>query len=95
MPLYEYICRQCGHHGERIVAMVDSHKDQPCGFCDGKMKRIISPVNFNMGPCGAYGYYDENLEAYVGTNKQRRQLMEERGVTEYGGTPKPEGQAWV
>jgi hypothetical protein len=58
------------------------------------MKRLMSAPHINMGPVGAYGYFDENLGKYIGTNTQRREEMRRQGVTEKGATPK-EGQAWV
>jgi len=49
------------------------------------MKRVLSGrFGINMG-VGAYGYYDENLQAYCGTNRERRRIMKEQGVSEkYG-----------
>jgi hypothetical protein len=35
----------------------------------------------NMG-VGAHGYYDENLGCYIGTNAQKRRVMQEQGVSE-------------
>ena len=48
-----------------------------------------------MGAAGAHGYYDDNLETYIHTNKQRREVMRQRGVSDHGATPKPDGDAWV
>jgi hypothetical protein len=49
------------------------------------MKRLISSTHgINMG-VGAYGYYDDNLQAYVSTNRQKKELMRKQGVSEaYG-----------
>lgn len=90
MPLYDFKC-ECGFTGE-FITHIDENKK--CPECNRNMQRLMSPVNFNMGPCGAYGYYDDNLESYVSTNKQRRELMRQKGVTERGATPKT-GEAWV
>ncbi len=44
---------------------------------------------------GPYGYYDETLDAHVGTIAERKALEREQGVTPKGDTPKPHGDAWV
>jgi hypothetical protein len=48
-----------------------------------------------MGAAGAHGYYDDTLETYVHSNRHRKEVMRQRGVTELGETPKPDGEAWV
>lgn len=90
MPIYDYKCK-CGHIGEYITSM-DANKK--CSSCGKQMKRLMSPANFSMGAAGAYGYYDENLQTYIHTNKQRREIMRKQGVSEKGATPKNSG-AWV
>ena len=81
MPLYDYDC-DCGWTGE-IICPIDA--SPPCPQCDGNMKRLISSTHgINMG-VGAYGYYDDNLQAYVSTNRQKKELMRKQGVSEaYG-----------
>jgi putative FmdB family regulatory protein len=90
MPLYDYECT-CGEIGEFITRIGDMQK---CPHCGAEMKRVISAVNINIGVHAA-GYYDETLESYVTSNRHRRELCRERGVTPYGDTPKPNGEAWV
>lgn len=79
MPYYDYECKQCGCIGEYRTHIDEYEK---CPKCKIEMKRVIQPVNFNMGAAGAYGYYDENLGTYINTNKQRREEMKKQGVTE-------------
>lgn len=90
MPIYDYECK-CGHTGEYITSM-DANKR--CPDCKTEMTRLMSPANFSMGAAGAYGYYDENLQTYIHTNKQRREIMRQQGVSEKGATPK-NSEAWV
>lgn len=90
MPLFDFEC-ECGNKGEFIVF----NDEQKICTCGKEMDRLISGVfGINMG-VGAYGYYDETLETYVHTNRHRRNLMREKGVTEWGGTPKVQGDAWI
>jgi putative FmdB family regulatory protein len=81
MPVYDYEC-QCGKVGEYLTHM---DKTQTCPNCGQDMKRLISSrIGISMG-VGAYGYYDENLQTYIHTNKQRREEMQRQGVSEaYG-----------
>jgi putative FmdB family regulatory protein len=92
VPIYEFICRVCGHHGEYVKDMGDN--DQGCALCNSKMDRLLSPVRINMG-VGPYGYYDETLGKHIGTNRERREECRKQGVTPKGETPKPDGGAWV
>ena len=79
MPLYDYLCK-CGYKGERIA-----HIDQKlkCPTCGKTLKRQMPFTHgVNMGASGAYGYYDENLQCYISTNRQRREEMKRQGVGE-------------
>ena len=66
-----------------------------CRICQNPMDKLPPVFKINMGPAGAYGYYDENLDTYVETNAHRRELCRRQGVTPKGETPKPDGGAWV
>jgi hypothetical protein len=47
------------------------------------MKREFhSQFGINMGPCGAYGYFDETLGKYISTNRERKREMARQGVRE-------------
>jgi len=89
MPLYDYLCGGCGFKDEFITPM---EYEQQCPHCGVYMERLMpSTFGINMG-VGAYGYYDETLQTYVNTNRQKRELCRERGVTPLGDTPKPDGE---
>lgn len=89
--LYVYECEKCGAIGEFITRM---NEYQNCPDCGAVMKRLPTPFNINMGAAGAHGYYDDNLEKYIHTNKQRKEEMRKQGVTEHGATPKI-GDSWI
>jgi putative FmdB family regulatory protein len=36
MPLYEFICRKCGHEFEELVTMRGGASDAACPKCQGK-----------------------------------------------------------
>ena len=78
MPIYEMKCKGCGKTLERICKL-DEIVHCTCGDV---MERLMpSAVGINMG-VGAYGYYDDNLQSYVPTNKARRKEMKKQGVSE-------------
>ena len=83
MPLYDYDCPNCRAVRLDIVCPVDDTVF--CEICHREMKRRFPFTHgINMG-VWAYGYYDENLETFVATNKQRREEMKKQGVIEgYG-----------
>ena len=79
MPLYDWKC-DCGYAGEHYAKIADNRI--PCPKCGGGMKREFhSRFGINMG-VGAYGYFDSNLNCYIGTNAQKRRVMREQGVQE-------------
>lgn len=90
LRLYDFQCPSCGETIERLVQPDEKVR---CLKCQIHMDRLIPAPKINMG-VGPYGYYDENLGAYVGTNRERRELMRKQGVTQKGDTPKT-GDAWV
>ena len=92
LRLYDFKCPKCGKVQERLVR----GSEKVHSLCCGELaERQFPIVRCNMGPVGAYGYYDETLGTYVSTNQQRRDLMQAQGVTPKGDTPKPDGPAWV
>jgi putative FmdB family regulatory protein len=50
MPLYEYICEDCGKHFDALRPIKDADKSIPCQSCQGKKtKRLISVFNAHSG----------------------------------------------
>jgi len=83
MPLYDYRCKKCGVV-ENVLAKMDE-KTIVHDECGKNMTRFISGnKSISMG-VGAYGYYDDNLQAFCGTNREKKRIMKEQGVSEkYG-----------
>lgn len=42
MPLYEYICKECGQRFEKLVRMSDDPKAVRCPGCAGAVERALS-----------------------------------------------------
>ncbi|TET41986.1 MAG: zinc ribbon domain-containing protein [Dehalococcoidia bacterium] len=44
MPIYEYLCPECNHRFELLRRINQASEDASCPHCNGRAKRIISPV---------------------------------------------------
>ena len=57
MPLYEYVCTQCGKHTEKMQKFSDA-EISVCPHCGGKLERVITApaVQFKGGGWFADGY---------------------------------------
>jgi len=54
MPIYEYVCRNCGHELERLQRLSDDPLTQ-CPECDTpELKRKISAAGFRLAGGGWY-----------------------------------------
>ena len=43
MPLYEYVCKDCGHHFDALRSMKDADKVIPCRSCHSEQtQRALS-----------------------------------------------------
>lgn len=92
LRMYDFKCGKCSVVVEHIV---DENEIPICPVCNQQMHKLPHRFSINMGAVGSHGYYDETLGTYVSTNRQRKELCREKGVTPKGETPKPDGQAWV
>jgi len=57
MPLYEYECKQCGRHTEKIQKFSDAEITE-CPHCGGPLERVVSApaISFKGGGWYADGY---------------------------------------
>lgn len=94
MPFYDYECHDCNFVENNRKASPDDTTIE-CPECGGRLSRLLhAQFGINMGAAGAYGYYDDNLGQYINTNRERKEVMQQQGVTEKGATPK-NGGTWV
>ena len=54
MPIYEYLCPQCGHKFEELVHLADAHGQEPCPKCGTSSPHIISHTSFVLKGGGWY-----------------------------------------
>ena len=85
LRLYDFECKECGKKFESIC-----HPEELvlCPNCYSDADRLPPVVRINMG-VGAYGYFDETLGKYIGTNREHREECIRQNVTPKGDTPKP------
>ena len=53
MPVYEYVCKQCGNHTE----VSQSFKDEPltvCGVCGGPLRKVFNSIGIVLKGSGFY-----------------------------------------
>ena len=91
LRLNDYACDGCRRTFE---ALAEQNEPVSCPDCGESTRRLFPVFRVNVGPVTGCGYYDDNLQAFISTNAQRKELMRQQGVTEKGATPK-EGPAWV
>jgi putative FmdB family regulatory protein len=54
MPIYEYHCKTCDNHFEKIQK-IDDHSPQICPSCQGKeVERLVSAAGFQLKGSGWY-----------------------------------------
>ena len=53
MPIYEYVCKKCGHHLEVMQKMADKELSR-CPNCRGKLEKVISQTSFQFKGSGWY-----------------------------------------
>ena len=53
MPIYEYVCKDCHNHFEKLVSSANSTETIKCPECGSlKVKKTISAACFRMGSGG-------------------------------------------
>lgn len=53
MPTYEYQCKTCGHHFERVQRFSDAPLTE-CPECSGEIRRVIHPAGIVFKGSGWY-----------------------------------------
>jgi putative FmdB family regulatory protein len=53
MPTYEYQCKTCGHHFERVQRFSDAPLTE-CPHCSGEVRRVIHPAGIVFKGSGWY-----------------------------------------
>jgi putative FmdB family regulatory protein len=53
MPTYEYQCKTCGHHFERVQRFSDAPLTE-CPQCSGEVRRVIHPAGIVFKGSGWY-----------------------------------------
>jgi putative FmdB family regulatory protein len=53
MPTYEYLCKTCGHHFERMQRFSDAPLTE-CPQCSGEVRRVIHPAGIVFKGSGWY-----------------------------------------
>jgi putative FmdB family regulatory protein len=53
MPIYEFVCKECGHDFEKLRSMSRMDEKAPCPECEGETLRKLSVfAAFSSSPSG-------------------------------------------
>jgi putative FmdB family regulatory protein len=74
MPIYEYVCSQCGSEIEVIQRFTDPPLEK-CSSCSGKLQKKISASTFHLKGSGWYvtDYARKNSSAGNGNGKASKE----------------------
>ena len=53
MPIYEYVCNDCGEKFE-LIEKFHNDTEKDCEYCSGKAKRVVSQSSFVLKGTGWY-----------------------------------------
>lgn len=48
MPMYEFVCDDCGAVTSELRSIADRHSSAMCRFCSGKAQRVISAPRLSI-----------------------------------------------
>lgn len=87
MPIYEYICKQCGAHGEVIQKATDAPL-AICEKCGGEVYRPISRTSFQLKGGGWYkdGYGSSATKTEDSKTPSTQTSSDTSGATSTAGT---------
>ena len=87
-------CSECDHITELFLTKDEGHKIVFCDGCNAEMTRWThkqhTAINIQgeTTPRGcSYNYFDENLGEQVRNKQHRKDLMKQKGLTEYSPDP--------
>jgi putative FmdB family regulatory protein len=70
MPIYQYLCENCGRFTEQILKISDAINEVPCDDCDGKLIKQWSTFNsLNITPETVYFKNPETGQVQLAGNK--------------------------
>lgn len=49
MPIYDYKCKDCNHHFDKMVSMSNHKKEQLCPICSGISERTVGAYAPSIG----------------------------------------------
>ena len=92
MPLYEYECKQCGRHTEKIQKFSDPEITD-CPHCGGTLERVVSApaISFKGGGWYADGY--GNAKPSSSASDSKSDSAKSEGASGDSGSPKGESAA--
>jgi putative FmdB family regulatory protein len=76
MPIYEYVCEDCGKTHEILQKASDAPKTE-CPACGGELKKLISHSSFKLKGSGFYANdYGSSLRKLEAPKENKRRATE-------------------
>ena len=72
MPIYEYVCQNCGHQLE-VMQKISDKPLSKCPQCKGKLEKIFSQPSFQLKGSGWY------VSDYTSRGKSEKSEKSEKG----------------
>jgi putative FmdB family regulatory protein len=72
MPIYEYVCQNCGHQLE-VMQKISDKPLSKCPQCKGKLEKIFSQTSFQLKGSGWY------VSDYTSRGKSEKSEKSEKG----------------
>lgn len=76
MPNYPFKC-DCGFIKDKHYPLSESSNSPYCEVCNKKMYKDFSRISVYVDQ--TLGYYDHQLDAYIGSASDRRRIAKEKG----------------
>jgi putative FmdB family regulatory protein len=92
MPLYEYECKQCGRHTEKIQKFSDVEITD-CPHCGGTLERVPSAPAISFKGRGWFADGYGNAKPSSSANDSKGDSAKSNGTSSDSGSPKSESSA--
>jgi len=92
MPIYEYICNDCGYDFERLQSFSDAPLES-CPECTGRVRRVISPAGVIFKGSGWYVTDSRRQLTDKGNGKTRKKDSEGGGEAQSADAAPSEAKA--
>ncbi len=85
MPIYEYVCNDCGKKFE-LIENFHNDKEKDCEYCSGKARRVVSQSSFVLKGTGWYLTDYAKKSSHQDSDQKKGAPQESKGKEEKPGS---------